>query len=101
VIHPQCGPIRQPDGRVEHEPHPWEEQCGATNQTDGFPWPSRDACPSKRQLSDDRPLVNGQGNRAIYHYMNPFVGHFVVIGRKGASISINTPNFSGKLHGEE
>ena len=49
------------------------------------------------------PIAVGQYN-GIYHYVNPFVSPFIIIGGKGAGISINTPNtvnFSGKLHAEE
>ncbi len=49
------------------------------------------------------PVDVGQYN-GIYHYINPFVSPFIIIGGQGAGISINTPNtvnFSGKLHGEE
>jgi len=49
------------------------------------------------------PIAVGQYN-GIYHYVNPFVSPFIIIGGKGGGISINTPNtvnFSGKLHGEE
>ena len=49
------------------------------------------------------PLAVGQYN-GIYHYVNPFISPFIIIGATGAGTSINTPNtvnFSGKLHAEE
>lgn len=40
----------------------------------------------------------------LYHCVHPFVSPFIIIGGKGAGLSINssaTVNFSGRLHGEE
>jgi hypothetical protein len=40
----------------------------------------------------------------LYHAVAPFVSPFIIIGGKGAGLSINssaTVNFSGRLHGEE
>lgn len=49
------------------------------------------------------PIAVAQYN-GIYHYINPFVSPFIIIGGQGAGISINssaTVNFSGKLSCEE
>lgn len=49
------------------------------------------------------PVAVAQYN-GIYHYVNPFVSPFIIIGGKGGGLSINssaTVNFSGKLHAEE
>ncbi len=48
--------------------------------------------------------INVAQYNGIYHYVNPFISPYIIIGGKGAGVSINssaTVNFSGKLHAEE
>jgi hypothetical protein len=54
-------------------------------------------------LTQQWPIDIGQYN-GVYHYIHPFASPFIIIGGKGGSLKINSPNnvnTSGKISGIE